>query len=387
MILTVANAYPSEKDRYNNGFVHARVKAYLREGIEAKAFVMNKKKECETVQFEGVDVLSGNAEVLSEYVNSRREVTCVSFHFLTISMLKAIEKFRSDVKIVIFVHGNEALWWHERIFPDCFATFNRVLKFCKYVVVNTGNILYIRNKINKLNVKANIVCVSEWMKNITVKNWHVDESRIKANVIPNIIDETIFPYQKKSPEQRFKILMLRSFASGKYAADIAMDTIKELQKYPEAEKLEISVFGDGWLFDKYTSRVKDFNNVKIERKLFAQKDISKLHAEYGFFLCPTRQDAQGVSMCEAMSSGLIPISSPNTAIPEFLPESFDLACVDAKAAAARIIALIRDEEQFLALSKQVSDFIRNKCCVDKSTGEEIRLMKAMDGENKTAIDA
>ena len=39
----------------------------------------------------------------------------------------------------------------------------------------------------------------------------------------------------------------------------------------------------------------------------------------GIFICPTRQDAQGVSMCEAMSSGLVPITLYNTAIPECLP--------------------------------------------------------------------
>lgn len=375
MILTVVTGYPSEKDKYNNNFVHTRVKAYIREGMDSEVFIIGTNQA--PYSYDGVDVSYGTSEGLFNRVNSDKAITCVCFHFLDIQMLKAIQKFRSDVSITIFVHGNEALWWYERIFPDKFADLIHMLKFIKYAVKNTVSINYIKRRINTLGDNVNIVCVSEWMKNIAVKNWKIDESRIKTHIIPNIIDENIFPYKEKDPDSRFNILMIRSFTNGKYALDIAMEIIKELQEYPEKDRLKISVYGDGWLYEKYTSRIKEFPNVVLHRKMLPHSDISGVHAQNGIFLCPTRQDAQGVSMCEAMSSGLVPISSDNTAIPEFLPSEYRLAFNSPKESARRIIEIIRNPAEYSILSKEVSAFIRQKCSVQKTTNKELELMRSL----------
>ena len=103
-----------------------------------------------------------------------------------------------------------------------------------------------------------------------------------------------------------------------------------------------------------------FSNVEIKRTFLSQNDISKYHNENGFFICPTRQDAQGVSMCEAMSSGLIPISSNNTAIPEFLPEKYNLCFDNAKDSAKRIIEIINNETEFKNYLKNVQKIYTRK---------------------------
>lgn len=377
MITTVAQTYPTKKNMYNNGFVHARIKAYLKEEIEANAFVLNNREIKNDYTIEGVEVLAGNIERLVQYVNENDQVTCVCFHFLNVSMLKAIQKFRTNVKIVIFVHGNEALWWYQRIFPDRFSGILRTLKFIKYAVINSFSIFYIRRRINNLKQQINIICVSEWMRDIALKNWKIDESKVNTHIIPNIVNEEIFKYQKKDEDLRYNILLIRQFTSGKYALDVAMDIIKKLEEYPEADKIRFTIIGRGWLYKKYTDRIKEFKNVQFEETFLSQDEIALRHKENGIFLCPTRQDAQGVSMCEAMSSGLVPISSPNTAIPEFLPTSFDLAFDNADKAAERIIELIRNPSEFSRLSKAVSDFIHQKCNSKETTVKEIELIKSM----------
>lgn len=376
MILTVVTGYPSENNKYFNNFVHSRVKAYQREGIDSEVFIIGGKQSSYT--YDGVTVSCGDSSTLSSIVNSNKSITCVCFHFLNVPMFKAIKRIRTDVSITIFVHGNEALWWYERIFPDKFANFVQVLKFVKYAVKNTRRILYIRRRINCLRNNVNIVCVSEWMKNIAVKNWRINETKVRTHIIPNIIDENVFPYCEKELDLRFNILMIRSFTNGKYALDVAMDIIKELQKYPEKEKLHISIYGDGWLFEKYTNRVKSYQNVELNRRMLPHGEIPIIHAKNGIFLCPTRQDAQGVSMCEAMSSGLVPISSNNTAIPEFLPEKFNLAFSSPQEAAKRIIEIIRKPEEYTTLSRSVSTFIREKCSVRETTNRELELMRDLN---------
>ncbi|WP_303800437.1 glycosyltransferase family 4 protein [Ruminococcus flavefaciens] len=377
MITTVAQTYPTENNLYNNGFVHARVKEYIHEGIEANVYVLCNRSIKSDYSIEGVDVMAGNVSRLVDYVNNNKEVTCVCFHFLNPSMLKAIQHFRKNIKLVVFVHGNEALWWHERIFPDRFSGFIRTLKFIKYMIVNTYSINYIRKRINNIDNSINIVCVSEWMKNVAVKNWKIDEKKVQAHIIPNIVNENIFKYEKKDSSLRYNILLIRQFTSGKYALDIAMDTIKKLEEYPEAEKIRITVIGRGWLYKKYTDRIKNFRNVTLHETFLTQSEIASKHKENGIFICPTRQDAQGVSMCEAMSSGLIPISSCNTAIPEFLPKEFNLAFDTAVESAERIIEIIRNPDLFDQLSGSVSQFIQSKCNSQETVIKEIDLIKSM----------
>ena len=377
MITTVAQTYPSESNMYNNGFVHARIKSYLKEGIEANAYILNNREIKKDYRIEGVEVLAGGVERLVNYVNENEEISCVCFHFLNISMLKALQKFRTNVKVVIFVHGNEALWWYERIFPDRLSNIIRTLKFIKYAVINSRNIFYIRKRINNLSVQINIICVSEWMKNVALKNWRIDERKVKTYIIPNIVNEDIFKYQEKDKALRYNVLLIRQFTSGKYALDIAMDVIKKLEEYPEADKMKFTIIGKGWLYKKYTDRVKHYKNVQLQETFLSQNEIAIKHRENGIFLCPTRQDAQGVSMCEAMSSGLVPISSSNTAIPEFLPQNLNLAFDNPEEAAERIIELIRNPAEYSKLSKEVSEIIHQKCNSKETTVKEIELIKSM----------
>lgn len=380
MILTIAQLYVTEKMRYANGFIHARVKSYKTCNIDSEVFVLQKKKGSDYI-IDGINVKIGNIKRLVDLVNNNNEITCLCFHFLNPYMLKVIKRISRNIPICVFVHGNEALWWYERIFPDRFRGFIRTLKFFKYVVVNTYSICSIRQCFKNIKKEIKIICVSDWMKNVTIKNWRL-YNKFEIYVIPNVINENIFPYTEKTSDLRFKILMIRKFDSGKYALDIAMDTIIKLSNYPEFEKIQITIIGDGWLFDTYTSMVKKYKNIKINRNLLSQEEVAKEHSLNGFFLCPTRQDAQGVSMCEAMASGLVPLTSNNTAIPEYLPARFQLAFNSSEEIADRIISLIRNEQDYLELSKAVSDFIINKCSVEKTVEKEISLMKSLSKINK-----
>ena len=378
MILTIVTDYVSKSNMYTNGFVHAREKEYIRNNIDTKVFVLNDRKKRETYEIEGVHVIVGNSKDLIELIKNDTSINCVCFHFLSAKMVKAYKRFNRPVKAIAFVHGNEALWWYQRIFPDRFSGFVRILKFIKYVILNSYNMIYMRNKLNKLDIS--LVFVSDWMKKQTIKNWNL-KSNSYYYIIPYIVNNLIFPYREKSNEKKYNFLMIRQFTSGKYALDVAMDIIKELQAYPENDKFKFTIIGDGWLFEKYTSRVSMFSNVEIKRTFLSQNDISKYHNENGFFICPTRQDAQGVSMCEAMSSGLIPISSNNTAIPEFLPEKYNLCFDNAKDSAKRIIEIINNETEFKKLSEECSKFIQEKCSSEKTTKKEIELMSSFSNLN------
>ena len=78
-------------------------------------------------------------------------------------------------------------------------------------------------------------------------------------------------------------------------------------------------------------------------------------------LIPTRQDAQGVSMCEAMMSGLVPVTSNNTAIPEYVNDDCGYLANNYKELALAIKEMYYDEKKFVNKSKEANKHITKKC--------------------------
>lgn len=256
--------------------------------------------------------------------------------------------------IYIWVHGSEALGWYRRLF-----NLTNLKEFLAYVKNNTLQLAGLRQIIRHSNQSGKIkfIFVSNWMKRITE---HDTFSKIKqAEIIPNPIDTEIFEYIPKEKEKRMKILLIRPFDSRKYANDLAIKAIQELSKRPFFKYLEISIYGRGKYFSSLTDRIKDYPNVTLMNAFIEHTKIPTIHQEYGIFLCPTRQDAQGVSMCEAMSSGLVVITSDNTAIPEFVENNnTGLLTHSPKEIANKIEFLYYHPESFSRISKQASTRIR-----------------------------
>jgi len=100
-----------------------------------------------------------------------------------------------------------------------------------------------------------------------VKNRAEELLDIKFNnyeIIPAVIDTDLFKYEKKNPELRKKIFVLRRFTNDRcYALDIDVRVILELSRRPFFNDLEFDLYGDGEMFDILTAPIKDFKNVKI----------------------------------------------------------------------------------------------------------------------------
>ncbi|NGY85899.1 glycosyltransferase family 4 protein [Bacillus megaterium] len=158
------------------------------------------------------------------------------------------------------------------------------------------------------------------------------------------------------PSGRKKILSIRPFASHKYANDLSVKAILSLSTKPYFNELEFNIYGQGALFDEILEPVRSFSNVHIHNHFLPQGEIATIHKEHGLFLCPTRLDAQGVSMCESMSSGLIPITNGVTAIPEFVNDDCGFLATreDAEGLAESIDYLYHHPKEFTRKSANAS---------------------------------
>ncbi|WP_129408528.1 glycosyltransferase family 4 protein [Marinitoga lauensis] len=372
-IITISYGYPSKENLYINGFIHQRLKGYNK--IEKNEIIFLSIKENgmplpDDYEYEGINVKHYYIKDAIEFIK-KYDPDILLIHFYKYQYFNLIKTIKKPV--IIWVHGYEALSWKRRLF-----NIFKGKSFIRYIYDNTIQLKKYREFIKYANSRDDIyfVFVSNWMKNIAFND--IGEIAKNYKVIPNYIDTDFFSFKEKMQNERKKILLIRNFNSKKYATDIAIKAIVELsKKFNKFNELEFTIVGKGVLWKRQTAKIKHFPNITLINKFLTHKEIKKLHDNNGIFLCPTRQDSQGVSMCEAMSSGLVPITSYNTAIPEFVNEDAGYLTRNYKEIANAIIEMYDNPEIFIEKSKNAAESIRKKANFKKTIKEEYELMKKL----------
>lgn len=363
--------YPSDTNLYGDVFVHARVKGYIERGHEVHVLAFFTRGE--SYSFEGVTVTS--VSTLEELLRTIQGIApdVIAIHFFQGWMLEKLVK-RIELPVVVWVHGMEALGWYRRLFD---LRVNG--EFVRHVAMNTLQLWRMRRLYERVRTPQNrtaLVFVSKWMRNVAAADvlYDIDPYAI----IPNPIDTEIFRFQEKDLAARGRVLLIRSFGSRKYANDLAVKAILDLKGRSLFEHLSFTIVGSGKYFADLTRPLKDLTNVTLIERFLTRDEIRGLHAQHGIFLCPTRQDAQGVSMCEAMSSGLVPITSNNTAIPEFVEDGVNgFLCRAPSDMSRAIVSMWESPDRFQRLSREASRSIANKSGSSHVIPQELSLMQRM----------
>jgi len=372
-ILILTEGYPEKENLYNYAFVHTRAKAYQNLNHNTLVLYLNTEENINYI-YEGINILKG------DYLFWKSEVEkfapeVMATHSPKNLIFSNVDKIQNDfnIKNITWIHGIEALniW---RRFYDV-DSFNSFVKFITLEQFRNIKKLYkMRNYINNSNFKNDeFVFVSDWMFQIAKQDTFTFIKNV--NIISNPIDTETFKFIEE--RQAYKILIIRSFDSKKYANDISVKILNKL--YNKNFKYELTIFGDGKYFDELIARLITPHK-NIFKKHLSHKDMNKEFSNFGFFLCPTRQDAQGVTMCEAMSAGLIPITSNNTAIPEFvqnntcgiLENNIDII-VD------KIINISKNHNKFNEISKNASKSMK-RLSFQNIINDELKLLRKNLGE-------
>lgn len=313
--LVLVDGYPAYGDYYRNGFVHARVRGYRELGHDVIVFVMKSAAELSYREYQGVTVITGTPEMLHRLIETDH-FDHVLAHFISAPSWSILKDFRGRVPITIFAHGSDIQPYWRREFNYRTATQRE-----HAIQLSEKRMRLWRDIAQSSSADVNYVFVSQTFRDQVAEDFATLGFQLPsgaASVISNPIDTELFSYEEKDPELRKRILLLRPFASQVYANDLAIAAILELADEPWFSELDFLIVGDGVLFEELTSPVRDMPNVRIERRFLPQDEIAELHKEYGVFLVPTRQDTQGVSRGEAMSSGLVPVTTDIPVIREFL---------------------------------------------------------------------
>lgn len=369
-IVVLDNNYPSDTNLYGDVFVHARVQAYIARGHQVEVIAFFTRGE--SYSFEGIQV---TCVATIEELKARIAVIdpdIIAIHIFQGWMLKKLVA-KARVPIVVWVHGREALGWYRRPFD---LRLNRQL--APHIL---GNVLQL-SRMHKLFRRAAVhsdrlavVFVSEWIQRAALRDTCTNLPT--SHVIPNPIDGDLFSYLPKTDDQRTKVLLIRSFNSRIYANDIAVRAILELKRHAAFDEFKFTIIGMGRLFAELTAPLRSLANVTIRETFLSRSNIRYLHLQNGVFLSPARQDTQGVARCEAMSSGLVPITSRNSAIPEFISESSGYLCTKASEMSEAMLELRNSPAQFQRMSLSAATVVRAKAAAAMVIARELALLQQM----------
>ena len=368
--LVIANEYPTATKRYANGFIHRRIKLYQQRGLDVDVVAFGKRVRKDVYRYDGVPVLAGYVNELVGLL-SAYDYASISVHFMNSEMWLALKRLLpKNAPVAVFVHGYEARNW-SRLHHDIrqVDTLNgRIERSFRHQDLW-------RELVDEHSGIGRFFFVSEWWRRAASEDLEVDFATHRSDVIHNVIDTDLFNYVEKDPEQRFNILWVRSAHARNYGADIAAKVVRGLKQTPYWERIKVTIIGDGAYFDEFDEFLSD-TNVDVRRGFVAQEEIAELHKEHGIFLVPSRFDTQGVSRDEAMSSGLVPVTNPVTAIPEFVDDScaVQFAEYDVAAAVAGIIELFEVPEKFLAMSRAAMTRVQRQCGPASTVRREIAYL-------------
>ena len=378
--LVVSPCYPSMDNKYSGAFVHTRVKAYIKNGFKVDVACINDFYNATSVyEYDGINVFKSNYYHLRNLLQEKKYKR-ILIHFFDDKYANVLESVDvTDSKLYFYLHGAETLYrdWSKissPYFGDPAQITDDLEK--KFQIKD-----YYIKKYNGFK-NAKWIFVTNWTKerceellDIKFNNW---------DVIPCLIDTDLFYYEKKKPELRKKIFVLRKFSDiNSYSLDTAVRVVLELSRRSFFQDLEIDFYGDGELFEKILKPVRQFSNVHCHRTFLTHKQIKEVHKSHGIALFPTRFDSQAVSSCEAASSGCAVITSDIPGVRQFIPKELGVMCdsENYKQYADIIEKMYFDEEYFYKVGKEESESVQSKFNYDNTIKKELEMFENEQEDN------
>lgn len=370
-IFVLTRGYPSPDRLYNHAFVHRRVLEYRLLGHDVSVFWIKLRGDATHYSFEGVEVTIGRPEACLAQIASFSP-DAMAAHAMADDFWPVISRLPASLPVTAWIYGSEILPFHTVTEKET----HDAARAQKARAVHDRRIAFWRLLAQNWPAQLRLAFVSDYAARAAERA--IGTAVPRWIVQPTGIDTGLFANAEKDPEQRFKVLSIRPFSDWRYANDLSVQAILLLRDHPLFLRFQFRFVGDGWLFDEVLAPLRGLENVVCERRFLRQDEIARLHADNGVFLCPSRDDAQGVSRDEAMSSGLVPIVSRVGAVPEFVDDASGLLVPseDPTAIAAALAALGESADRFTALSQGAAARIRKTIAMPRIIARELEILRS-----------
>ncbi|MBK8013066.1 MAG: glycosyltransferase family 4 protein [Deltaproteobacteria bacterium] len=347
-IALFAPGYPSDAEPYNFAFVHARARLYAAQGHEVSAFSMDKRAR---YTLDAVPVVTGDGKTVERALLEFKP-DVIAVHGPVFRMIDVLE--RIDLPQVSWIHGHEALFSLRSV---SFGK-DRLQKMRKLLTVVPRSLYQVLRLRRFLTKQHATVFVSRWMLHAAER--HTFERYPNATIIPNPIDTERFTY-RLDLDKRHAGVTARGLSSSKYGLDLAIRAFAG----PLKVNTTFEIIGRGTLEAKLGRLIQATGSrAKLIAQYVPHRDMPELLGRYGYFVAPSRVEAQGVAMCEAMACGLPIIATTVGGIPEFVTNEQEGLLVppeNPEAIRAAVERLLSDPSLHLKLSKNARARMERQC--------------------------
>lgn len=371
-VLVVTPDYPSADNLYLCAFVHSRVREYVKEGLNVQVASIADTWYQLSYEQNGVSVFRGNYYDLKKIL-AGKTAKVVVVHFVSEEYMQIFDGYIQDERLIFICHGPETTF--DILMDKARPYFTKHICNEDYKKQFDGK----RSLIKKYARQENVtwIFVSQWLKECSQEVLGVEF--LHAQVIHNVINEKLFPYDPKKAQDRKKIVVIRKFDNISYhSVDQSVLAIRELSRRSFFKDLEFHIYGDGSYFHELLEPVRKFSNVYIHKGFVPNEKIAEIYKKNGILLIPSRHDSQGVSMEEGAASGVVPVASRVTCISDFMNEAENHTLADPEnpeELADIVERLYQNPDEFLAISKRLSKEIRERCCTKQTVKKEIHLIR------------
>jgi len=362
-ILAISPSYPrGKKSAY--AFVHARAKIYQKFGNKVKVFVPSNNTFA--YRFEAISVYGGPDEAYKALLKEfDPDVVAIHSPRYTMSKnpLKMLDEIRMQAPIIMWIHGPAALIgaFHHSIPPW------KIKQKLKNILSRTTNITILRFLFPKASA---VVYVSKWMKDAAER--YLLFKHPYSFIIPNPIDTDLFVYAKKDTQTKNRGVSVRGL-EWKNGIDIA------IKAYSNFKESSLTILGTGSLENYMHNLAKKCrSNVSFLNAHIQHNEMPKLYAHFDYFVAPSRTEAQGVAMCEAMACGLPVIATNVGGIPEFVKNGINGILVPSenpKALRKAVKQLLADEQLYKMLSENGARYAKENLSHKEIYKEEYSVFK------------
>lgn len=379
----IVNTYPGVDGRYGGEFVQSRAKAYLQAGYRGAAVELNRSNARTSSETHGnflvLRLHAAHSGVLAAKL--AQLPTTVLAHSPTPALQSALMARVPSSRLVFFYHGFDVRDYRR-------LSFN----------YTTQSLAPQRKMLDETNRERHSVALTAFQDNalrkVFVSNFlrdlaqcDVKTQATNSHIVPNFIDGELYRARAREASEVKNILLLRSFSRRNYGNDIAIEALRIVSTWPGFDNLNITIrgFGDG--FEETVLPLRNRKNVVIENRYSTSEEMAELYDTHGVFLCPSRFETQGVTLGQAMASGLVCVTNDIPGLSEFVDDS----CVvlakpdDPLDFAKAIWSLVSKPEYMPQLSAAASRRVRAQCGYESTVAKEIALFAQQSSSEQSEL--
>ena len=365
-IAILTEAYPSYHKPDARAFIHARARLYQEAGHQVRVYTEASPQTQLVDTFEHIQILRAQPTLLRQEI-ARYAPQVIAFHtpYAGTPIFQLATELAGFYPFVLWIHGYEAMF-------TAFYGYHHGWQRLASIPWAMRKLWSLRGFLPRC---AAVVYVSQWLQGIAERGMLYRHPC--TQVIHNPVDTQRFaPPDKNAIDQKSTERPLRGIAlrglGPKYGLDVA------IKAYVGLLDTDLTIIGTGQLEAELQSLIASTgSNTELIARSYPHPQIPDLLRQYDYFVAPSRNETQGVAMCEAMACGLPVIASRVGGIPEFVRDGVDGYLIPREEPAAlrqAVRNLIQERERFQQMGRNAHAHMRRTVDATVVIGQELELL-------------